>query len=198
LDELERWGAEGVALGGGEPTLHPRLGDLLEAAQGRGLRTGLTTNGRAPRQVLALADGGLLDRFGVSAGKGAWTTLVAHPRAVTNLLLLRDGLPQVLGWAIEALALGAECLLLLSYKGHQPEFSPTVDELADAFGLLTALGRQAALAVAADAYILRRLGLAEACGEQFVRFDLDGRADYCCFPTCEYRPAVPQQPSAAP
>lgn len=188
LDSLEAMNMEAVALGGGEPTLHPALPALLKAARGRGLQTGLTTNGRAPGEVLALADAGLLDRFGVSVGKGAWTALVAHPRAVVNLLLLQDGLPQVLRWAAEAVRRGANCLLLLGYKGNRPEFTPTAGELTDAFSLLTALGRRAGLVVAADDYSRRRLGLIETCGEGFVRFDLDGTRDYCCFPSCEYRP----------
>ncbi len=195
LDELERQDTEAVALGGGEPTLHLGLRPLLEAARQRELRTGLTTNGRAPRQVLSLAEAGLLDRFGVSAGKGAWKTLVSHPRAVTNLLLLRGGLSQVLDWATAAVRLGAKYLLLLSYKGARGEFVSTTDELADAFGLLTGVGRQAGITVAADTYTMRRLGLTETCGDSFVRFDLNGKADYCCFPTCEYRPPEPENTS---
>ncbi len=46
------------------------------------------------------ADAGLLDRFGVSAGKGAWTSLVDHPRAVVNLLLLRGSRAQLMAWAV--------------------------------------------------------------------------------------------------
>jgi len=198
LDRLEAWDAEAVALGGGEPTLHPQLRQLLEAAQLRGLRAGLTTNSRAPHEVIALAEAGLLDRFGVSAGKGAWEALAAHPRAVINLLLLRGGLSQVLRWATRAIALDAKCLLLLSYKGERSEFVCTTEALADAFGLLSMLGRQADVTVAADAYTLRRLGLAQTCGEDFIRFDLEGRTDYCCFPSCEYRPTDPRHISSGP
>jgi len=187
LDDLARDGVEAVALGGGEPTLHPALPALLEAARQRGLRAGLTTNARDPGLVTALADTGLLDSFGVSAGKGEWTALVAHPRAVVNLLLLRGGLADVAGWAVEAVRRGARCLLLLGYKGDRPEFAPSTAELADAFGLLTMLGRRAGVAVAADDYTRRRLGLSETCGEGFVRVNLDGSRDSCCFPTCEYR-----------
>jgi organic radical activating enzyme len=48
LDALGAMDMEAVALGGGEPTLHPALPAFLEAARGRGLQTGLTTNTRAP------------------------------------------------------------------------------------------------------------------------------------------------------
>jgi len=58
--------------------------------------------------------------------------------------------------------------------------------LADAFSLLTMLGRRVGVEVAADDYTRRRLGLAETCGEGFLRINLDGTRDSCCFPACEY------------
>ena len=189
LDDLIREGVEAVALGGGEPTLHPALPALLTAARRRGLRVGLTTNARAPGLVTALADAGRLESFGVSAGKGEWTSLVAHRRAVVNLLLLRGGLADVTDWTVEAIRRDARCLLLLGYKGGRSEFAPSTAELADAFGLLTALGRRAGAVVAADDYTRRRLGLTETCGEGFMRVNLDGTRDSCCFPVCKYRGA---------
>jgi hypothetical protein len=189
LDKLAADGVEAVALGGGEPTLHPALPALLEAARRRSLRAGLTTNGRDPIQVAALADVGLLHSFGVSAGKGQWRALVAHPHAIVNLLLLRGGLSQVMGWACQALRGGARCLLLLGYKGADAAFVPSVGELSDAFHLLTRLGGGAGVTVAADDYTRRRLGLAEMCGKGFLRVGLDGARDRCCFPNCEYREA---------
>ena len=95
IDELISEDVGSVALGGGEPTLHPALPVLLDAARKRGLRAGLTTNARDPGQIMAPANSGLLYSFGVSVGKGEWTILAAHPRAVINLLLLRKGLKQV-------------------------------------------------------------------------------------------------------
>lgn len=187
LDMLAGEGVEAVALGGGEPTLHPDLPALLEAAHERSLRAGLTTNARDPGLVRASADAGLLWSFGVSAGKGEWTALVAHPRAVVNLLLLRGGLAEVTKLAIEAVRRGASRLLLLSYKGQREEFAPSTAELAEAFGLLTQLGRKTGAVAAADDYTRRRLGLIRTCGEGFVRINLDGTRDSCCFPTCEYR-----------
>ncbi len=187
LDDLTEEGVEAVALGGGEPTLHPALPALLRAARQRSLRAGLTTNARDPDTVMALSDAGLLDSFGVSAGKGQWTALVDHPRAVVNLLLLRDGLIEITNWAVEAVRQGARCLLLLGYKGDHPEFAPSTSELANAFGLLTLLGRKTGVTVAADDYTRRRLGLIDTCGEGFVRVNLDGTRARCCFPACEYR-----------
>ena len=144
LDALSDQGVEAVALGGGEPTLHPALPALLEAAGRRGLHVGLTTNARVPDLVARLADRGLLDSFGVSAGKGEWTALAGHPVAVVNLLLLAGRLPEVTGWAVAALHHGARRLLLLGYKGDQPAFAPTTAELAAAFALLTGLGERPA------------------------------------------------------
>lgn len=187
LDELIAEGFEAVALGGGEPTLHPALPALLEMARQRGLHTGLTTNSRDPQSVIALADHGLLNSFGVSAGKGEWQALVGHPYAVVNLLLLGGSLLQVLKWAFEALQRGAHHLLLLGYKGSDPALTPTTDELSNAFSLLTDLGHQTGTVIAADDYTRRRLGLVETCGEGFLRVNLDGSRDSCCFTACEYR-----------
>ena len=187
LDELVSEGIDAVALGGGEPTLHPALPVLLDAARKRGLRAGLTTNARDPGHITALANSGLLYSFGVSAGKGEWAALAAHPRSVINLLLLRGGLKQVTEWAVQAISHKAVCLLLLGYKGARHEFAPRTDELSDAFRLLTRLGQRSGVSVAADDYARRRLGLAETCGEGFVRINLDGARDICCFPYCEYR-----------
>jgi hypothetical protein len=187
LDALMTEGVEAIALGGAEPTLHSALPDLLDSARRRGLHAGLTTNARAPDLVLSLADAGLLESFGVSLGKGEWASLVHHPRAIVNLLLLRDGQADVMRWAIEAIQRGARYLLLLGYKGNCPEFVPSTFELSDTFRLLTVLGRKTHVTIAADDYTRRRLGLTQTCGEGFVRVQLDDSRDSCCFPTCEYR-----------
>ena len=187
LDSLTLEGIEAIALGGGEPTLHSDLPDLLDIARRRGLRAGLTTNARDPDLVLSLANAGVLESFGVSAGKGDWTALVAHPRAIVNLLLLRDGQADVMRWAVEAIQRGARCLIILGYKGNRPEFAPSTSELSGVFRLLTMLGRKTNVTIAADDYTRRRLGLSRTCGNGFVRVQLDGSRDSCCFPTCEYR-----------
>jgi hypothetical protein len=187
LDALTTEGVEAIALGGGEPTLHSALLYLLDSVRWCSLQAGLTTNAHAPDLVLSLADAGLLESFGVSAGKGEWTALVAHSRAIVNLLLLRDGQADVMRWAIEAIRRGARCLLLLGYKGNRPEFVPSTSELSNVFRLLTLLGRKTNVTIAADEYTRRRLGLTQTCGEGFVRVHLDGSRDSCCFPSCEYR-----------
>ena len=96
-----------------------------------------------------------------------------------------------MAWTVEALRHRANCLLLLGYKGSCPAFVPTADELSNAFGLLAGLGRSAGVTVAADDYVRRRLGLSSVCGEGFLRVNLDGARDDCCFPACEYRAEKP-------
>lgn len=187
VDELVSEGYEALALGGGEPTLHPALPTLLEIARRRNVRVGLTTNSRDPERVIALADNGLLYSVGVSAGKGKWQALAGHSRAVVNLLLLHDNLPQLMEWTVEALQCGAHHLLLLGYKGSDPTLIPSTDELSTAFSLLVDLEHRTGVTVAADDYTRRRLGLTETCGEGFLRVNLDGTRDRCCFPACEYR-----------
>ncbi len=187
LDDLVAEGFEAVALGGGEPTLHPELPTLLATVRRRGMAAGLTTNAHDPALIITLSDKGLLDSFGVSAGKGDWTALAAHPLAIVNLLLLHDTLPELLRQVNAALRCGAHHLLLLGYKGADLTLRPTTDELASAFTLLTGLGHTTGATIAADDYTRRRLSLTQACGDDFVRVALDGRRERCCFPDCEYR-----------
>lgn len=106
MDELSELAVETVVLGGGEATLHPQLPELLQAAQQRGLPTGLTTKRADPNQVIAIADAGLVDRFDVSAGKGEGEPLVSHRRAITNQLLLRGEMSQIVEWRGTAIKLG--------------------------------------------------------------------------------------------
>jgi organic radical activating enzyme len=187
LDHLVEEGIEAVALGGGEPTLHTALCELLREAKARGLKTGLTTNCRAPALVLELAEANLIDSFGVSADKGQWLELVRHPRATVNLLLLHCGLRNVLDQALRAMEYGSTRLLLLGYKGGHSPFFPESSEVADAFSILTTLGRKTGITIACDDYTRRRLRLSESCGEGFVRINIDGTRDVCCFPDCEFR-----------
>ena len=64
--------------------------------------------------------------------------------------LLAGRLPEVTGWAVEALRHGAQRLLLLGYKGYLPAFAPATAELAAALALLTGLGRATGAVIAAD------------------------------------------------
>jgi radical SAM protein with 4Fe4S-binding SPASM domain len=51
IAELESQDVRSIVLkGGGEPTVHPRINDMLQACADRGLAIGLITNGSMPRQ----------------------------------------------------------------------------------------------------------------------------------------------------
>jgi len=187
LDELALEGTEAVALGGGEPTLHPALSEMLGLVHARGLRAGLTTNSSNPRLVFRLAEQGLLESFGVSAGKGEWLRLVSHSRAILNLLLLRNSVKETIRQAAIAARHGARRLLLLGYKGCRSEFLPSTVELSDTYTMLNMLGRKLDVAIAADDSTRRRLGLTSSCGEGFARVRIDGARERCCFQSCEFR-----------
>jgi radical SAM protein with 4Fe4S-binding SPASM domain len=53
LDNCAQAGVFEIALGGGEPTLHPRLVDILKAARKRNLVCNLATNGKSMNSKLA-------------------------------------------------------------------------------------------------------------------------------------------------
>ncbi len=60
LDRLQAAGVDTLDLLGGEPTLHPRLGELVEAIAARRMRTTLSTNGSGDLGLLERLE----DRFG--------------------------------------------------------------------------------------------------------------------------------------
>jgi radical SAM protein with 4Fe4S-binding SPASM domain len=60
LDRLHEAGIGTLDLLGGEPTLHPRLGELIGALAARGMRTTLSTNGRGDLALLERLE----ERFG--------------------------------------------------------------------------------------------------------------------------------------
>lgn len=60
LDRLLEAGVRTIDLLGGEPTLHPRLEDLVAAVAARGMRSTLSTNGRGDPGLLERLE----DRFG--------------------------------------------------------------------------------------------------------------------------------------
>ncbi|MDW7709124.1 MAG: anaerobic ribonucleoside-triphosphate reductase activating protein [Deferrisomatales bacterium] len=60
LDALRGW-VDGVCVTGGEPTLEPRLPELLAVFRSRGLGVKLDTNGSRPAVLASLLAGGLLE-----------------------------------------------------------------------------------------------------------------------------------------
>lgn len=53
---------DGVAVTGGEPLLHPDIGDFLKEVKALGFRVKLDTNGSFPGRLIALVEAGLVDR----------------------------------------------------------------------------------------------------------------------------------------
>jgi pyruvate formate lyase activating enzyme len=53
---------DGVAVTGGEPLLHPDIGDFLREVKGLGFLVKLDTNGSFPDRLMALVEAGLVDR----------------------------------------------------------------------------------------------------------------------------------------
>ncbi|MGQ9531546.1 MAG: radical SAM protein [Desulfotomaculales bacterium] len=189
LEECRRWGAAAVALGGGEPLLHPEVGRFLHLARKRGFVTALTTNATVTPGPAVLEH---LDHLGVSAGKGRWAELPAAvrgrgPTLTANILLLRGGLTKARDLAAAAVGAGFRRLLFLSYKGRNPTFRPNTKELVALF-TFGAFLRWHGLIVGADAYTYRRLGLRNGCGQNFRRWDVRGIPQHCCFPVCEFFP----------
>ncbi len=73
LDQLKLAGVETLDLLGGEPTLHPRLDELVAAIAARGMRTTLSTNGHGDLAVLERLEdtfGRATLRVGVSVNEG--------------------------------------------------------------------------------------------------------------------------------
>jgi len=113
--------------------------------------------------------------------------LIRYSSATVNLLLLHGGLRNVLEQTFLAMENGARRLLLLGYKGGHSPFFPESSEVVDAYSILMMLGKRAGITIAADDYTRRRLQLSESCGAGFVRINIDGTRDVCCFPNCEFR-----------
>ena len=53
---------DGVAVTGGEPLLHPDIGDFLKEVKALGFLVKLDTNGSFPDRLISLAEAGLVDR----------------------------------------------------------------------------------------------------------------------------------------
>lgn len=67
--------------------------------------------------MIVLDAAGLVNRLGVSVGKAEREQLVSHRGAITNLLLPGSETSEILGRRGTAVKPGAQCLLLLAYKG---------------------------------------------------------------------------------
>lgn len=104
LDRLREAGVSTIDLLGGEPTLHPRLGELVDALASRGMRTTLSTNGRGDLAALERIEqrvGRGTLRVGVSVNEGD------VPAALQDYLARRAPIVKSVcsrGWTLPAVA----------------------------------------------------------------------------------------------
>lgn len=188
LSRCKQEGYDAVALGGGEPLLHPEVRFFVRTAAQEGFSVTLTTNATLPDMIPSLAG---LSSLSVSAGKGSWREVLEeagrYPFPVTaNVLLVKGGMDAVKAYAADALRAGCERFLFLSYKGRDPHFCPSDEELVRLVAFCELLRLRFGVAAALDAYTLRRLALLDDCRKGFTRYDVSGGMQPCCFPDCEY------------
>jgi pyruvate formate lyase activating enzyme len=102
LEELGGW-VEGVVVSGGEPTLHPRLPELLQVFRNAGLEVKLDTNGSRPAVLSSLIREGLLQAVDMDlkapfdhASYSRLAGVETDPDAVLASmdLIVRSGLPH--------------------------------------------------------------------------------------------------------
>ncbi len=168
LGSLARGGVFAVALGGGEPTLHPELGRVAEEAARLGITAVVTTSAhgltderiarlRAFAQVNVSFDGtgplyGALRGYdGARAAEQAIGRLVANGiRVGVNVVLTRRTFPALEATVARARELGASEAQLLRFKpgGRTTALDyaaekPTPDQIAELPAVLARLSRHA-------------------------------------------------------
>ncbi len=117
---------DGVVFSGGEPTMHPGLGEALRQVRALGFQTGLHTGGNYPGRLGELLDRGLLDwvGFDVKAPFEEYHLITGQPdsgqRARLSLeTLVRSGVDYEMRTTVYTPVLGAERLSkLASQVGH--------------------------------------------------------------------------------
>lgn len=160
LDRLQAAGVDTLDLLGGEPTLHPRLEELVNAIAARRMRTTLSTNGHGDLALLErLADrfGGATLRVGVSVNGGE------TPEALRDYIARRGPLVKsvcVRNWDLPPVAVahlarpGAEYYLILRdpLAAHELDDSIGYPEYRSRLDTLRARHPQAA-GVACDGFV---------------------------------------------
>lgn len=181
-----------VALGGGEPTLHPRLEELTEGLHRLGLKVSLTTNGTRRGVLCDLA----FDGISVSASVPGWEDIASlRPDldVCANIVVRRGEGEAALAAAVLAGRNGFARVVLLPLQRAAVEPAPvSADGYPDASDLdlvllaepwLEELGLEVAFGCAA----LRTMGLLDRCPDEFRTIDLHGRVGTCAFPACPHR-----------
>jgi pyruvate formate lyase activating enzyme len=112
---------DGVVFSGGEPTMHPGLGEALRQVRELGYITGLHTGGNYPERLGDMLDCGLLDwvGFDVKAPFEDYARITGQPdsgyRARLSLeILLRSGVDYELRTTVYTPVLSAERLSVMA------------------------------------------------------------------------------------
>ncbi len=176
-------GYEWVALGGGEPTLHPDLPAITRAMHALGLHVSLATNGTDPAAVRA-AEPDALSVSPVVEGWYNYPDVCPGIPVGVNVIVRRDDGEQALETAILAARHGFSNVQFLPLHGVPGMFPARKDlellMLAEPW--LAELGLQVAFGCAA----LRALGLMDSCPSGFVTVDLEHAERGCVFESCPY------------
>jgi radical SAM protein with 4Fe4S-binding SPASM domain len=169
IEKLWKLGVPHVVFTGGEPTLYPRLADLIEKSEEMGQITGLVTNGRSlgePGYLKNLVEKGLdhvqitvlshleavHDRF--AGQKGAWAETVKGLKVAlaedlyvsTNTTMMRDNIETIEDTMRFLMSLGVKNIsfnsIIRSGKGEKAE-GVSCKELAPILMRLNALAEEA-------------------------------------------------------
>jgi hypothetical protein len=192
-ERMHEVGYSWVALGGGEPTLHPQLEAIIDGLHGQGLKVSMATNGTNP-DVLARAP---IDGLSVSASLPGWSGVAGlRPDLAVgaNVIVTRDAGEVALETAAEAAKRGFARVVFLPLQQASAHHRAPLDDgyprAADLDLILLAepwleeLGLQISFGCAA----LRTMGLLDECPQEFRTVDLEGRMSSCAFAACPHRP----------
>lgn len=207
-DARESAGVSFVSFTGGEPTLHPQLGEVLEAVAAEGMRAGFVSNGwhfdrvwpsldahRAAVSVVAFSvDGGTRDAHDRWRGSGSFDRVIRAftrcrvgrmPFAVKSVIR-RDIVPQIQEIALLAARMGAQALhfshVLPTSAAIETESAMTVEERSHAEQEIALLRQILKMPVALDVGYTNTDPAPPCAPLQGASFSVDyqGRLSLCC------------------
>jgi len=189
LARLSAVGVPHVIFTGGEPTLFDGLTDLIRAAMGLGLVTGLNTNGRRlnDRPFAASLHAAGLDHVQI--------TLESHRSAVHNLMTGADSFPQTLRGIENALAVGLHTITNTTLTRQNVGHAREIVEFLHSLGLHTFAmngmihaggGRASRDAVPVESLAPVLAGVRDAAKALGMRFLWYTPTQYCRFSPVEW------------
>lgn len=96
IELAAQWGCRNLSVSGGEPLLHPALGEVLLHARGLGMHTAVVSNGLLLQRPLAMAAASRADTLCISVDglDAAHDRLRGRPGALQQLRRVMDALAQ--------------------------------------------------------------------------------------------------------